>query len=148
MLIRSQDGLTVVRTNSVWSQLSADKEKHYIFAATEFDPEGILLGEYDHVEKAKAMMARVLYTAELGEAVDLCPAKDAGDDPAALIDLTLEALKVAAKRFGIPKHIYVEMASACSGGRPGPNPHKCPKCFTTMEEGTDGKYCPTCGVTE
>jgi len=71
MLVRSQDGQAVVETSSVWIQPSADKTRHYIFAATEFDPGGVCLGQYGSAGAAIAVLTRVMANGEKRRPTDL-----------------------------------------------------------------------------
>lgn len=143
MLIRSQDGKAVVETSSVWIQSHADSSspQRYIFAATEFDPEGLCMGQYSSETEAKTVLERILYKAELNEAIDLYRETGTGDDQSELNTLSLVALRVAAKRFGTPKNLYGDFPAASS------NRETCPKCYTPMEDGESGIYCPKCEVT-
>lgn len=146
MLIRSQDGKRVVETSEVWIQRHADRiiEHHYIFAATELDPEGICLGQYDSEEDAKVMLFLILYRAGRDESIDLCMCADEVDKQnGTVVDAAIAALLAAVRRFGVPKKMQVSDTGE-AGSEPG---NTCPNCHTTMHELEDAQYCPKCGVT-
>jgi len=148
MLIRSQDGLTIVQTKSVWAQHSVDKTKLYIFAATEFDPEGVCLAERNTVAEAQLVIQRVLDNAEQGYATDLCEARDDSETSQLVVEITTGCLKKAFEDL-IRKHKEQDMPVGSTDERElGYEPsQECPHCYTAMKVGECGKYCPKCGVT-
>lgn len=70
MLIRSQNGRNVIRTQSVYAE-SFPSGKHCLFAADQFDPEGIPIAEYSSAETALSVLDLIFDNAAQGKPTDL-----------------------------------------------------------------------------